>query len=121
MKRLILGLILAAGWMLADTDVTGKWTGTLDMKQDGDAQTITVVMNVKQEGTKLTGTAGTDEEQHPIQNGVIDGDKITMEVDNGEAVYRLQLVVNGDEISGEVKHGDDAPAMKIVMKRVKES
>jgi hypothetical protein len=121
MKSILLSLLLAAAWTLSGADLTGKWSGTVDLKQDGEAQTIPVLMIVKQDGAKLTGTAGPEEEQHPIQNGVVDGDKVTLEVDSGEAIYYLELKVDGDEISGLVKQGADGEKMKIAMKRVKEA
>jgi hypothetical protein len=120
MKSILLSLLLAAAWTLSAADLTGKWAGTVDMKQDGDAQTIPVVMIVKQEGNKLTGTAGPEEDQHAIQKGVVDGDTVTLEVDGGEAIYYLELKVDGDQISGAVKQGADGEKMKIALKRVKQ-
>jgi len=123
MKSILLSLLLlaAAAFTLSATDLTGKWSGTVDLKQDGEAQTIPVIMVVKQEGDKLTGTAGPEDEQHPIQNGKVDGNKVTMEVDTGEALYYLELEVDGDKISGHVKQGADGEKMKIALSRVKES
>jgi hypothetical protein len=121
MKSILVSLLLAFAWTLSAADLTGKWSGTVDLKQDGDAQTIPVIMVIKQDGNKVTGTAGPEEDQHPIQNGVVDGDKVTMEVDSGEAVYYLDLKVDGDEISGNVKQGADGEKMKISLKRVKET
>ncbi|MGD0301375.1 MAG: hypothetical protein ABSE86_30220 [Bryobacteraceae bacterium] len=120
MKSILLSLLLAAAWTLSGADLTGKWAGTVDMKQDGEAQTIPVVMIVKQEGNKLTGTAGPEEDQHTIQKGVVDGDTVTLEVDGGEAIYYLELKVDGDQISGAVKQGTDGEKMKIALKRVKQ-
>jgi hypothetical protein len=120
MKSILLSLLLAATWTLSASDLTGKWSGTVDMKQDGDAQTIPVVMIVKQDGNKLTGTAGPEDDQHTIQKGLVDGDTVTMEVDGGEAIYYLELKVDGDQISGAVKQGTDGEKMKIALKRVKQ-
>jgi hypothetical protein len=120
MKSTLLSLLLLAAWSLSAADLTGKWSGTLDMKQDGEAQTIPVVMIVKQDGNKVTGTAGPEEDQHAIQKGTVDGDILTMEVDSGEAIYYLELKVDGDQISGAVKQGADGEKMKIAFKRVKQ-
>ena len=120
MKSIFLSLLLAAAWTLSGADLTGKWSGTVDMKQDGDAQTIPVVMIVKQDGKTLTGTAGPEDDQHVISKGLVDGDTITMEVDSGEAIYFLELKVDGDQISGAVKEGADGEKMKIALKRVKQ-
>ena len=121
MKSILLSLLLAAAWTLSGADLTGKWSGTVDMKQDGDAQTIPVVMIVKQDGKTLTGTVGPeDDAQHNIQKGVVDGDTVTMEVDGGEAIYYLELKVDGDQMSGAAKIGADGEKMKIALKRVKQ-
>ena len=120
MKSILLSLLLISVWTLSGADLTGKWAGTVDIKQDGEAQTIPVIMVVKQDGNKLTGTAGPEEEQHPIQNGVVNGSSVTLEVDGGDAVFYLDLKVDGDAISGDVKRGADGEKTKIARKRVKQ-
>ena len=120
MKSILLSLLLAATWTLSASDLTGKWTGTVDMKEDGNAQAMSVVMIVKQDGNKLTGTAGVEEDQHPIQKGIVDGDTVTFEVDSGEAIYYLELKLDGDQLSGAAKAGPDGEKMKIALKRVKQ-
>jgi hypothetical protein len=121
MKSIFLSLLLVAAGTLSAHDLTGKWAGTFDLKDDGEVQTIPVVMVVKQDGNKLTGTAGTEEDQHAIQKGVVDGDAVTMEVDTGEAIYYLELKVDGDQIAGSVKQGADGEKTKIALKRVKDA
>ena len=120
MKSILLSLLLAAAWTLSASDLTGKWAGTVDMKEDGNAQAMSVVMIVKQDGNKLTGTAGVEEDQHPIQKGIVDGDTVTFEVDSGEAIYYLELKLDGDQLSGAAKAGPDGEKMKIALKRVKQ-
>jgi hypothetical protein len=120
MKSILVSLLLLAAWTLSASDLTGKWSGTVDMKQDGEAQTIPVIMIVKQDGNKLTGTAGPEEDQHAIRKGLVDGDTITMEVDSGEDIFYLELKVDGDQITGAVKQGTDGEKMKIALKRVKQ-
>jgi len=120
MKSILLSLLLAAAWTLSAADLTGKWAGTFDMKEDGNAQAMSVVMIVKQDGNKLTGTAGVEEDQHPIQKGIVDGDTVTFEVDSGEAIYYLELKLDGDQLSGAAKAGPDGEKMKIALKRVKQ-
>jgi hypothetical protein len=120
MKSILLSLLLAAAWTLSAADLSGKWAGTVDMKEDGNAQAMSVVMIVKQDGNKLTGTAGVEEDQHPIQKGIVDGDTVTFEVDSGEAIYYLELKLDGDQLSGAAKAGPDGEKMKIALKRVKQ-
>src|SRR5215475_13109956 len=105
MKSILLSLLLMAAWTLSAADLTGKWSGTLDLKQDGEAQTIPVVMTLKQDGNTVTGTAGPEEDQHAISKGTVDGDTLTMEVDSGDALYYLELKLDGDQLSGAVKRG----------------
>lgn len=119
MKSTLLSLLLLAAWTLSGADLTGKWSGTLDLKQDGEAQTIPVVMTLKQDGNAVTGTAGPEEDQHAISKGTVDGDTTTMEVDTGEDTYYLELKVDGDQLAGSVKKGTDGEKMKISLKRVK--
>jgi len=61
-------------------------------------------MIVKQSGTTLTGSGGPDENQQwPIQNGKIAGNKITAQVTSPDgATYALTMTVDGDRISGDV-------------------
>jgi hypothetical protein len=120
MKSTILSLLLLAAWTLSASDLTGKWSGTVDMKQDGDAQTIPVVMIVKQDGKTLTGTAGPEEDQHAIQKGLVDGDTVTFEVDSGDSIFYLEMKLDGDQLSGAAKEGADGEKMKIALKRVKQ-
>jgi len=81
-------------------DVTGTWTG-----YPGH-------MVFKQEGNKITGTAGPNRnEQLPIENGTIDGDHVTFNVGQ----YKFDLHVQGDTIQGDLA-GDHDP-MKVLLKR----
>ena len=54
----------------------------------------------EQTGGSITGTAGPGEnEQHAIAKGKIEGDKITLETDDG---VKLDLVLAGERIAGDV-------------------
>ena len=120
MKSILLSLLLAAAWSLSGADLSGKWSGTADIKDSGEVRTIPLIMVLKQEGNKLTGTIGPEEEQHPIQNGNVDGDNVTMEVDSGEAIYYLEMKLDGDQLSGKAKQGADGEKLNVSMKRVKQ-
>ncbi len=108
---------LALALPVSAADVTGKWTGTVEFKTpDGGTDTGGAVCNITQKGNAITGTAGPEEEQFPIRNGKISGDKITLEVvhaqqEGGDRVYMVALkVVNADRMEGTVqfKTGDGA-------------
>lgn len=97
--KYILALALTAMGLLA-ADATGTWTGTFapNGQEQGPAQLV-----LKQDGAKLTGTAGPGpNEQHEIQNGRSEDGKITFEVATGSGTMKFILKQNGDEIKGDV-------------------
>ena len=99
---LILGLL--AGIAIADTNVTGKWLGTFKMiGQDSDGHDSAAVLMLKQNGSEITGTVGPDEgEQHTIMKGKIEGDKITILVEDEGHTVTFALVAAADRITGDV-------------------
>jgi len=114
MKPILL-IALAAATLIA-ADATGTWTGTLTRSenQSGPAHLV-----LKQDGDKLTGTAGPDEnDQHPIVNGKVENGALTFELDNG---MKFVLKQDGDEITGEVSRERDGQTQsgKLAVKRVK--
>jgi hypothetical protein len=109
-------LIALAAATLAATDATGTWTGTLTVSE---GQTRPAYLVLKQDGDKLTGTAGPDaSEQHPIQNGKAEDGALTFELDNG---MKFALKQDGDDITGEVTRERDGQTQKakVAVKRVK--
>jgi hypothetical protein len=69
-------LIALAATALYAADATGTWTGTFT-PAGNDAGPAHLVL--KQEGTRLTGTAGPDESrQRPIQNGKAENGTVTL-------------------------------------------
>jgi hypothetical protein len=104
-------------------DVTGKWSGSFDVTVNGETKADTAVLNLKQAGTKITGTAGPNEEkQMRIRSGSIDGNTLTLEVgpdDNDHPVIYLTLVVDGDHMTGNAKAGTEEHKMtaKLDLKR----
>ena len=99
MKRTVCCLLLSVVSLLAD--VSGKWSGSFDVTgPDGETKADTAFLNLKQEGNKITGTAGPNEEhQFDIKTGKIDGDKIALEVeleDGNVLTFDLALAELGD-------------------------
>ena len=103
MRRIVfLGALMALCVAAASgADVSGKWTGSFKMTvPDGQIRERTACLVLKQMGTTITGSAGPDEsEQHVLTKGKIEGDKITLETDDG---VKLDLVLTGERIAGEV-------------------
>jgi hypothetical protein len=88
---------------LLGADATGKWTGNLIVGSDGGERTMPAQLVLKQEGTKLTGTAGpNDGEQHPIEKGKVEDGTLTFEVPTGETVMKFSLKQDGDSIKGTI-------------------
>jgi hypothetical protein len=120
MKAILLSLMLSAATLNA-ADVTGRWSGTLDFKNAGGAtESGPAYMILKQEGNKVTGTGGANEtEQYPIQNGMLEGDKLTFESVSGGNTMYFDLRVKGEQIDGDIKgSGGSQLTAKISLKRV---
>jgi hypothetical protein len=122
MMRIVCCLLLSVVGLLAD--VTGKWSGSFDITgPDGETKADTAFLNLKQDGGKITGTAGPSEDkQFEIKTGKIDGDKIALEVvieDGGVLTFDLALAA--DHIKGDVKGqmGDEKMTAKLDVTRVK--
>jgi hypothetical protein len=107
----IVAVCMAAG------DVSGNWSGTFT---DTENQSHSIYMVFKQDGATLTGSGGPDaEKQHPMQNGKIDGDKLTFEVPAGGGTFYFDLKLAGNEIKGdlELKGQDETHRAKVSLKR----
>jgi hypothetical protein len=104
--KVLIFLVLASALALSATDnnVTGKWSGpTVLARPDGTNEDGSAFAILKQEGSRITGTAGPDETtQWPITKGAIAGDKVTLEVKDADGVttYKLSLVLEGDHLKG---------------------
>ena len=104
MKQILLLMTLFTGAILA-ADATGTWTGNLLVpgKDPGPARLV-----LKQDGSKLTGTAGpNEEEQHPIENGKAENGLLIFDLLTGETVMKFKLKHEGDEIKGDVTRERD--------------
>ena len=97
--KLILSLVLAATGLLA-ADATGTWTGNLT-RDNGEAGPAHLIL--KQDGTKVTGTAGPGvDEQRAIQNGKAEDGKVIFEITTENATMKFVLKQEGDAITGDV-------------------
>jgi hypothetical protein len=117
----LLGVLISAAALCA-TNVAGKWSGTLQMEGEGDSKPAYVIL--KQDGDRLTGSAGPNEgEQHSFEGGKVDGNRLTFDVSlGGEGSMHFDLQVHGDQITGQVKRGGESrnEAAKISLNRVTE-
>jgi autotransporter translocation and assembly factor TamB len=74
--KLMLAGCLATLTMMA-ADATGKWTAETPGR---NGNTMTVTMNLKADGDKLTGTVSGRRGQSDISNGKVDGDNVMFDV-----------------------------------------
>jgi hypothetical protein len=124
--RIVPGVVLLAVGALtavADTNVTGAWSGSFRTSaNNGDLRETTAYLVLKQSGGEITGTVGPSEDQQfPIVKGKIEGDKITIKVENEGNKIKLDLVLADDRITGDASlliHGETRTA-KVDLKRVK--
>jgi hypothetical protein len=107
---LMLGLTLSA----TAADVNGKWSGSFNVtRPDGEVKDDTAFFVLKQNGSELTGTVGPrEDEQFPIQNGKVEGDKITLEASANGSVIKFELVLAGDHIKGDANGTHDGEPLK---------
>ena len=87
------------------TGFAGKWEGTFTrIAPDGtDGSVDSVVFDLTQKGTALTGTAGPPKEQWPISKGAVTAGKATFEVQtpNGP-LYKFALTIVKGRLQGEM-------------------
>lgn len=121
---LLLGAMLPT-LALGTPNVTGKWSGTLQM--DGQNDVKPACSTFTQEGNKLSGSVGPNEsEQDSFDGGKVDGDKLTFDVPqgpNGEGSLHVEMQVKGDQMTGRATWSGPPPhagAGKISLKRVVE-
>ena len=104
MKTLLL-LALSSALSLSAwaAELTGTWTGDLVAQRDGEERKSTAHLVLKQEGSKITGTAGPNaDEQHPILKGRIEEGKLLFEVEREGGVISFVLTQENDEIKGDI-------------------
>ena len=94
MKTFLLGpfvTLLACTGAFAATDVSGRWASA------------PIYLILKQEGNKLSGSAGPTEKEQILTfaNGAVEGDRVTFKAGS----FQFSLKLNGDELQGEMRNG----------------
>jgi hypothetical protein len=112
MKALIC-LLLLTGLTLSAGELTGKWSGKFDITNSaGETKEDSAIMTLKVDGTKVSGTAGPNEDQQwTIKNGKLEAGKLTFDVapegDGNSGRIVFDLVFDGDTIRGTAAGADD--------------
>ena len=111
MKKLLF-VLLAVAALATAADVTGTWTGPMTMKNGDETRDDTAYLVLKQEGGKITGTIGPNEERrYDITTGTAEGDNVYIEaVVQGTAALVLKLKLEGGKLVGDLStKGEGAP------------
>ena len=117
MRRLIFLLAVLALAAFA-ADITGTWKGTIDTP----GGTFDNTFILKADGATLTGTLqGGPGGELKIEEGKIDGDKVSFAVNMEFGKLSYTGAVSGDDLKLKVTFGGggDMPPMEINCKRVK--
>jgi hypothetical protein len=111
MAHLLAAVLTALG--LIAVDVNGTWKGTLT--PDGRDPTPALLV-LKQDGTTITGTVGAnDTDRHPIRQGTIKDDLVTLDAEVGEGTMKFELKLQGDELTGAVIRERDGQQQKATL------
>jgi len=125
MKRLWLIPVMA---LALYADVTGKWTGTVDVQDpsNGDKISTRVRAELTQKAGAVTGKIGRaqDEQLEQIRDGKLTGKTLTFEVMPEEAASPMKFtltVVSDDRIEGDLNGAIDVGKIsgKVVLTRAK--
>ncbi len=114
-RTLLVVLVLFLTAMIAmAADATGAWKGSMDTPNGP----MEIKMNLKAEGPALTGTVTVMEQDSKIENGKIDGDKVSFEVNPPQfSKVTYAGTLSGDELKLTIKFMEtESP---LVLKRVK--
>jgi hypothetical protein len=97
-------LALVALFAFAASDVTGKWSGTLEIANpEGGSKSEPAFVILKADGATLTGSGGPNEaDQKPIRNGKVQGDRLTFEIETSKVTMRFDLKVAENRIEGKI-------------------
>ena len=116
MKTLLCFLVLAAlaGVAFADSNVTGKWTGSFNITgPNGETKETTALLLLTQSGANIAGTVGPNEDERiTIQKGKIEGDKITLEAEQDGRTIKFDLVLAADRITGDASMSGEGQTAK---------
>jgi hypothetical protein len=105
MTRLFLVLALALG-MTGAPRAAAPLDGTWDFSMSSPMGTVEAVVTLKADGTTLTGQFDLGGGRvWPIDDGVVDGDRITFQIDRdrpsgGGMTYGMSGTLKGDTITG---------------------
>jgi hypothetical protein len=120
MKNILLSIFVlaAAAFGASAATVSGKWSGTFSIaaaSHGGPESPVGASLSLQQDANNnVTGTAGVaGGPQHAFTKGKIDGNKVTLEIQQTDMTVKFDLVLTGDSMTGEVNMtGGQGPSGK---------
>ncbi len=110
----LLACFLPAVLLASAPDFSGKWQGSIRATDS----TMPAYLVLKQSGEEVTGTAGPSaDKQVSIKSARLNGARLRIEVDNGDAHLAFELVRSGQDLSGTCYESGDEVG-PIELKRV---
>ena len=95
--------------VMSGADISGKWSGTIDVEDAGSSTDVQVELVQKADTVsgKIGRTGGGDEGE--IRNGKVAGEKISFEVVSGQtsSPFKFTLTLVNDRLEGEMKGSMD--------------
>ena len=104
-----LWLFLCLPLLMAGADISGKWSGSIEVGDNAGGSSVTTPVKVEfeQKGNLVSGTIGRreDERGESIRNGKVEGARISFEVTSPETLsaMKFNLVLEGNQLKGEMK------------------
>lgn len=105
LAAIALALLTMAPVQAQTVNLTGKWSGTMTRTgPDGQTATIDFMCNLTQKGKALTGTVGPNaQRQWEIAKGVVDGTKVSFQVQQPEGPLRtFTLTLVKERLEGQM-------------------
>ena len=98
-KRTVLALamVVAVSVCALAADLSGKWSGTVTLRNGED---VDVSFDFQANGQKLTGTLNSPRGHDTIENGKIEGNTVSFLTEGGD--MKWQGTVAGDQITGKL-------------------
>jgi hypothetical protein len=108
MKKAFL-LLPVLALALSASDVSGRWSGTIDIEDSGS--TIPIQVEFVQKSDVVSGKVGRtgSADEGTIRNGKVDGTKLSFEVVSHETsgAFKWTLTLVNDQLEGEMKGSVD--------------